>query len=497
MYDGFDQKVKSEVIVISNLNNYKLKGSYKYYDDWRMRWQKKEESQNKSEEEINAEIKEEIKRNTDKLKEESMKRDYKIDNEKEKELESIFKQIKLKINFDSKPKILRDGKFYTISQGYLFIYDNRFFNKLYEIKLEKNINYTSVIQLDNQDLILFYESEINVYRLINGKFVFVQKINDNKAGYKMQMAHKGCRAYPKTYSSLFIKNISNNRFILVSNYGYKIYSLNEKNEYSISLLEIYHNGLQTIIELDKDNFIFLSQIECGDSLGGPAHNVLTIDKIKLREISKSEKKKKLEIFKERDYYEDEESYFGFRNKKPVKKISEKEVENVIESLKYTHIEQELLDYSTYGSYHYFKGNAILKNKYFIVAIDYNILIFDISSGKILERYEILLYGKNSLFKSDLNLQKWNNNKDNQFLINLAGNIILFELLNECELKIINQIYFKDINYLKQLNEKSNKFYDDSIREFSVYDDEDDEDDEDDDYYNSKDKNIGLSVSIFY
>ena len=127
----------------------------------------------------------------------------------------------------------------------------------------------------------------------------------------------------------------------------------------------------------------------------------------------------------------------------------------------------------------------------------NILIFDISSGKILERYEILLYGKNSLFKSDLNLQKWNNNKDNQFLINLAGNIILFELLNECELKIINQIYFKDINYLKQLNEKSNKFYDDSIREFSVYDDEDDEDDEDDDYYNSKDKNIGLSVSIFY
>ena len=497
MYEGFDPKVKSEVIVISGLNNYNVKGSYSFYDDWRMRWQKKDENPNKSEEEIMTEIKEEIKRNTDKLKEESMQRDYKIDNEKVKELESIFKQIKLKINFDSRPRILRDGKFYTISQGYLFIYDNRFFNKLHEIKLENNHNYTSVIQLDNQDLILFSEGELNVYRLKNGNFVLVQKIYDNKAGYKMQMSYSGCMAYPKTYSSLFIKNISNNRFILVSNYGYKIYSLNEKNEYSITLLEIYHNGLQTIIELDKDNFIFLSQRECGASLGGPAHNVLTIDKIKLIEISKSEKKAKLEKLKERDYYEDEESYFGFRNKKPVKKISEKEVKNVIESLKYTHIEQELLDYSTYGSYHYFKGNAILKNKYFIVAIDYNILIFDISSGKILERYEILLYGKNSLFKSDLNLQKWNNNKDNQFLINLAGNIILFELLNECELKIINQIYFKDINYLKQLNEKSNKFYDDSIREFSVYDDEDDEDDEDDDYYNSKDKNIGLRVSIFY
>ena len=142
MYEGFDKKVKSEVIVISGLNNYNAKGSYGYYDDWRMRWQKKDENPNKSEEEISAEIKEEITKNTDKLKEESMKRDYKIDNEKEKELESIFKQIKLKINFDSKPKILRDGKFYTISQGYLFIYDNKFFNKLHEIIFKNNNIYT-------------------------------------------------------------------------------------------------------------------------------------------------------------------------------------------------------------------------------------------------------------------------------------------------------------------------------------------------------------------
>ena len=72
---------------------------------------KKEKNPNKSEKEIEAEVKEEIKRNTNKMKEESMQRDYKINNEKALELESIFKQIKLKINFDSKPKILRDGKF--------------------------------------------------------------------------------------------------------------------------------------------------------------------------------------------------------------------------------------------------------------------------------------------------------------------------------------------------------------------------------------------------
>ena len=65
-------------------------------------------------------------------------------------------------------------------------------------------------------------------------------------------------------------------------------------------------------------------------------------------------------------------------------------------MKYTHIKQELLNYSAYASHHYFEGNAKLKNKYFIVGIDYNILIFDISSGKQLKRYEILLYGEDNL-----------------------------------------------------------------------------------------------------
>ena len=121
MYEGFDPKVKSDMIVICNLNNYNVKQYYGYYDDWRMLRQKMKENPNKSEKEIETEIKEEIKRNTNKSREESIQKDYKINNEKAKELESIFKQIKLKINFDSKPKILRDGKFYTISQRDLYI----------------------------------------------------------------------------------------------------------------------------------------------------------------------------------------------------------------------------------------------------------------------------------------------------------------------------------------------------------------------------------------
>ena len=461
MYKEFDQEVKSEIIVISGLSNYNAKSYYGYYNYGRMKREKKYENPNKLEKEIEKEIKEEIKRNTNKFKEESMKRDYKIDNEKSKELESIFKQIKLKINFDSKPKILSDGKFYTISQGCLFIYDNRFFNKLYEIKLEDNCNYTSVIQLDNQDLILFSQNELTIYRLINGKFVIVQKIEDNKAGYPVQMEFSGCMAYPKSYNAEFIKEISGNRFILVSNYGYKIYSLNEKNEYNITLLEEYHEGLETIIELDKNNFLFLSRIECDTSIGGPSCNVLVIDKIKLKEISNSEKTEKLKKIKEGEYYDDEGEFFGYKNNnKSAKKLSEVEIKNMIESLKYTHLKQELLKYSVYASHHYFVGNIILKNKYFIVAIDYNILIFDISSGKQLKRYEILLYGEDNLYKCQANIKKFNTNNDNEFILNLGGNIIMFGLMSNYELKIINKIYFKDIKNLKILNEKTNKFYDD-------------------------------------
>ena len=224
------------------------------FGEWKKK--KKDENLNKSEKEIEAEVKEEINGNKNESKEENIQISYEINKEKEKELESKFKQLKLKIIFDSVAGILRDGKFFTISQGNFIIYDNRFFNKLYEIKLDNNYVYTSVIQLDNQDLILFSQEELIIYRLKNNKYVQVQKINDNKVGYPTQTEILGCERYTKFYSAEFIKEISGNRFILVSNYGYKIYSLNEKNEYILTLLEDYHEGLKTIIELDKNNFIF-------------------------------------------------------------------------------------------------------------------------------------------------------------------------------------------------------------------------------------------------
>ena len=80
-------------------------------------------------------------------------------------------------------------------------------------------------------------------------------------------------------------------------------------------------------------------MECGASLAGPPCNVLFIDKIKLKEISNSEKQEKLKELNERE-----------------------EIKNVIDSLKYTYITQELFNYSTFGGHHYFEGNTILEKK---------------------------------------------------------------------------------------------------------------------------------------
>ena len=294
-------------------------------------------------------------------------------------------------------------------------------------------------------------------------------------------------AFPKAFEAKFIKEISGNRFICVSNYGFKMYSLDERNEYNVTLLEWYHEGLETIIELDKNTFIFCSRKNYGDSLGGPAHNELIIDKINLREITPKEKENKL--FEDADYYRYYEYPIRERNK-----MTDKIGINVIESLTFAYDHKLFIKYSTSGGYHFFKGNAVLKNKYFIVGIDNNILIFDILSGKQLKRYELLINGGDNAYICHANIIKWSNNEDNEFLINIRGNIVLFELTNDIELKIISQSFFENINCLKTLNEKNNGFYDDGReKEDSRYD-----------YgrnYYSYPNNYGgdenCSVSIFY
>ena len=460
MYTDFDKNVKAEVITLSDLKGLDYKSFYsRYYR--RIECEKRREYPNKSREEIKEEIEEEIKKTAEKSAKETKEKYYEFNSEKVKEIEYKFKQKKLKVSFICVPKILRDGKFYTISGVYFTLYDNKFFNKLYEIRFEEFYNITSVIQLDNKDIVFFTNDLIIIYRLKEEKYFLFQKIEENRTGYGQQYSYSHCDRAPKTFRAEYIKEISGNRFISVSNYGFKIYSLNEKNEYSISLLESYYEGLETIIELDKNSFIFCSRINHNVSYGGPAHNELIIDKIDLREITEKEIKNKL-IKKG-----DDDSY-SYDEDKDRDKIDDEKAKKLIESLKFTYDYNQFIEYSTRGDYHYFKGNAILKNKYLIVGIDNNFLIIDILSGRLLKRYELFVVGEDNLYNCNANIEKYNNNEKNEFLINIKGNIVLFELTKDNNLKIINQSFFENIKSIKLLNEKNNVFYDDGIEKKNSY-----------------------------
>jgi len=468
MYKDFDKSVKQESIVLSNLNNLdEYIGDY--FDIWKMRYEKEKKRPKKSEEEIEAEIKEEIKKNKEKLKNNNLYL-YDIDNKKSKELELTFKQLKLKVHFKGEPKILRDGKFYTISEGCFNMYNNKLFNKLYEIKLYENKLYEikfdndyfkiSAIQLDNNDLVFLSGNQLLIYRLKNGKYSLLQEIEENKRGFKLQYSYSACDAYPKSYKVKFIKEISGNRFICVSNYGFKIYSLNKKNEYSIILLNKHYEDIKIIHEIDENNFIFCTNMHCDDSLGGQAHDIIFIDLIKLEGITKYVIDSKLKELTEENDYDDD--YFGFNTEKNGKIIDKNEVKKVIKSLKLTCKYKNIFEYSTYGESHSFYGYVIIKNKFFVVMIDNYISIFDLFNGKQLKRYEILIDGEDNLYKAEMEIKKWNNNEDNEFLLFKNGNIVLFELKEEqnkeIKLKIINQSYFPNIENIEKLSEKNNKFY---------------------------------------
>ena len=210
MYKGYDEQIKPEAIILSNLKNYEKKGK-EYYSFWYMQLKKEEENANKTEDEINAEIIKEIKNNMNKLKKENTKY-YQIDDAKNAELKAKFNQIRLKINFPSKVRILRADKFYTIIHTDFIIFKGNLYNKLFFIKIEGYDKNFSVIELDNEDLAFLIKDQIMIYRLKDEEYSLIQKISETRVGYGKQMSCSGCYVYPKTYEALYIKEISGNRW---------------------------------------------------------------------------------------------------------------------------------------------------------------------------------------------------------------------------------------------------------------------------------------------
>ena len=386
MYSDFDKTIKEEIIVLSHLKD--IKGSYysEFISSWTKIREKKEKQKNKTEQEIEKEVEKEIYDEKEKRSKKSLEKYYKIENGKDNELVKIFKTYKSKV-ISPNINYLDKGKFWSFSQNLFTILDKGTFKKLYEIKFKEGESVESVIELDNNDLVFMIKSQepgsnddddfyissksqnisyLFIFRLQNENYILLQKIKEDKTGYKTQNSYSGCFSYPKSFILNKIKKIKDNKIMTISNYGIRIYALNENKEYSMILMDVHSRGLQQIYEIDDKNLIFCTLIHIGASLGGPDHDYLMIEKVKLNNITKEDM-----AYKIQELYEKEES------------------KRIISSLKLISDCKEILEYSTYGGYNYFSNLVILKQKYFIIMIDYILLIFDLSTGKQMIRYKIV------------------------------------------------------------------------------------------------------------
>ena len=466
-----NKEEKTEIIVLSDLENMERFANGpsddidEYDDDVDFEYQ----YINKNDEKNNELIKE-----LDELKTKAFDLYYKIDDQKAKELESVFKQKKLGINFNQMPKVMKEGLLWTTSTNNFVMYDSKFFRKISEIKFDKDCNITSAIELDNKDLVLlaFVKEDVDswhrackilIYRLKNENYELIQTINESQKGYSSQFVQHGFCSRSiskKQYEVESIKKISGNRFICVNNYGFKIYASNEKQEYSLISLNDYLEGIKIIYEINPNKFIFgTEKISRNDYIR--YHNNILFQVVNLKEITKEEINTKITELDEndRDYIG-----FGFYFSRPNKESKDsEETKKLLESLKVSCSFKTIFQYNR-GEYSYIKDYTIFKNKYMILLLDCTLFILSLDSEEILKKFEIKFAISDKYFNHlNMHMKKWNNGEDNNFILFIYGNVYLFELHEDekdINLKILNHSYFPNFankRNVEKLTEKENKF----------------------------------------
>ena len=88
-----------------------------------------------------------------------------------------------------------------------------------------------------------------------------------------------------------LKKLSGTKFLSIYNYGFKIYSLNENNQYLLVLMDVYLDGNLKIYEINENQLIFCVKKGYGASMGCPEHDYIKIEEICINDITKSEKEK--------------------------------------------------------------------------------------------------------------------------------------------------------------------------------------------------------------
>ena len=291
----------------------------------------------------------------------------------------------------------------------------------------------------------------------NKGYLLNQKIKETIEGYEIKYIHKKNmfgeeeKTSPNEYNLFYIKAISGNRFFCVSNYGFKMYALNKKNEYELVLLEPY-DKIDFIYEIDTKKFIFGLNIRtvhgygfCGK--GYTYYYDLFLNKIEL---------------KDNDKIKDKSNNHNLNNLK------------LKEKLKFSVISKKMFEFNfstplTFDTKIEFSDFISLKNKYFIIMLNKSILVFNLETGKEIKRFEIKF---DDDYYLQIDIKKWDCPENNEFIMIINNNVVLFKLNEEkssISLNILNYGYFPDLCFkkpkdriifknLKKINGQKNRFY---------------------------------------
>ena len=393
------------------------------------------------------------------------------------------------------PEIIFDIKQGKNNNNICIIYDKNS-SKATEIEIPSTTIF--VERLDNKDLIFVdhngFNYELLVYRLMSGKknekkgYFLNQKIKETIEGFKIKYEYitplngpigQKVRGNPIFYVLFFIKVISRNRFFCISSYGCKLYALNEKKEYELVLLEQYEQ-IDFICEIDTNKFIFglnlVTQEGYGDMTNITFNYNLKLNIIELKTIDwinsilnqgKSNKEKNKDIL-------DISNNQLTNNDKDDDSLDNLDVLQFRKKLKYSFLFENMFEYKDYSPYIpnfgiNFSDFVTLKNKFFIIMIGEKIFIFNMETGKEIKRFKIIHEAEN--YNPDI--KKWDCEENDQFIMIVNNNVILFKLneedSSEISLNILSYAYFPKLLFevcendiiakdLKKANDQKNRFY---------------------------------------
>ena len=285
---------------------------------------------------------------------------------------------------------MKNDKIGIISKS-LRIYETKSYQKIQEIQNEeKEETIEKMFELDNNDLILISKIDpdirkskykIKIYRLKNEKYELFQVIDDDNNGYEMKIKKKlgiTKRKHKIYYKLNDIIKLTQNKFIAVSDLGFKIYSLsNEDINSKYTLCFMHKNEVYDYIKYiypvnENELIIFYYTKNFSLNFFIPGNDTLDIEK------------------------------FDIINNKKIKNIFHKK-------------RNQLFDYFPFSNF------IIIKDKYLVIIIIGSFYIFDIIKGE--KKFVIFSSVKYDIYG---NLHNLNSISDDIFLLIQNGRFVFIQ-----------------------------------------------------------------------